>query len=149
MWENEISKLKKEADSWGVEINDPAKESEIAAFQKAAKEDYDIEIPKEHLDFLRKLNGVMNNGRTIYGIDEKFLEESPKTQVYGLLDSFMDKSIGDKEKWVYLAEDEGFLYAYRVADGTFYQLDDLLFDIRKSYGSYEEMIKEIIEESLK
>ncbi len=91
------------------------------------------------------MNGLEYNGCMIYGIDEEFLEESPNNEIYGLLEYNDMRSQGDKEKRLYIAESETYLFIYNLEDKAYYKLGNFLYKKLKKYGSYEEMIKDFLD----
>ncbi|WP_256379758.1 YrhA family protein [Butyrivibrio sp. WCD2001] len=140
--------MKEELSRWGDEINPPATEEGIKRLAEETKKRFQVEIPSEHIDFLKEMDGLEYNGCMIYGVDEELLEEIPDRTVYGLLEYNDMRSQGDKEKRLSFAESETLLYIYSFEDKSYYQLDNFLYKKLKKYNSYAEMIKDIIKKCI-
>jgi hypothetical protein len=62
-----LETLKTQAKEWGAIIEPPASADEIAQFKISVKEEFQIELPCEYLEFLQIANGLEFNGLIIYG----------------------------------------------------------------------------------
>ena len=86
MWEDNLKKIINEKKMYDEEVNLGASKEEIDKLIVEAKEKLGVEIPKEYLDILSKVNGIEFNGFILYGVDEYLLEHEINQSIYGLVD---------------------------------------------------------------
>ena len=84
MWEENLKKVIDEKKMYDEEVNSGASKEEIARLIEEVNKKLNVEIPKEYLDIISKINGIEFNGFILYGIDEYLLEHQINQSIYGL-----------------------------------------------------------------
>lgn len=74
MWGDNLKKVIDEKKMYDEEVNWGASKEEIARLIEEANKKLNVEIPKEYLDIISKINGIEFNGFILYGVDEYLLE---------------------------------------------------------------------------
>ena len=91
MWEDNLKKIINEKKMYDEEVNLGASKEEIDKLIVEAKEKLGVEIPKEYLDILSKVNGIEFNGfikfktSTLYPLASSISFEAPYNSAFGSL----------------------------------------------------------------
>lgn len=123
MWEDNLKKVIDEKKIYGEEVNSGAYKEEIDRLMEEANKKLKVEIPKEYLDILSKINGIEFNGFILYGIDEYLLEHKINQSIYGLVDSneiWYENE--EQKKYLFLGESNISWYVYEYKHTCFIEL---------------------------
>lgn len=101
MWEENLKKVIDEKKMYDEEVNSGASKEEIARLIEEVNKKLNVEIPKEYLDIISKINGIEFNGFILYGVDEYLLEHQTNQSIYGLVDSNQIWYENEEQKNIY------------------------------------------------
>ena len=145
MWKDNLKKIINEKKMYDEEVNLGASKEEIEKLIVEAKEKLGVEIPKEYLDILSKVNGIEFNGFILYGVDEYLLEHEINQSIYGLVD--LNKIWYENEeqkKYLFLGESNISWYVYEFNNKCFIELDNPSGREINKFNSFYEMFNKIL-----
>ena len=149
MWEENLKKIIDEKKMYDEEVNLGASKEEIDKLIVEAKEKLSVEIPKEYLDILSKVNGIEFNGFILYGVDEYLLEHEINQSIYGLVD--LNKIWYENEeqkKYLFLGESNISWYVYEYRNKIFIELDNPSGREINKFNSFYEMFNKLLVDAL-
>ena len=149
MWEDNLKKIINEKKMYDEEVNLGASKEEIDKLIVEAKEKLGVEIPKEYLDILSKVNGIEFNGFILYGVDEYLLEHEINQSIYGLVD--LNKIWYENEeqkKYLFLGESNISWYVYENKNNIFNELDKPSGRESNKFNSFYEMFNKLLVDAL-
>ena len=149
MWEDNLKKIINEKKMYDEEVNLGASKEEIDKLIVEAKEKLGVEIPKEYLDILSKVNGIEFNGFILYGVDEYLLEHEINQSIYGLVD--LNKIWYENEeqkKYLFLGESNISWYVYEYKNKIFIELDNPSGREINKFNSFYEMFNKLLVDAL-
>ena len=145
MWEDNLKKIIDEKKMYNEEVNSGASKEEIAKLVAEAKKKLNVEIPKEYLDIISKINGIEFNGFILYGVDSYLLEHQINQSIYGLLDSNQIwYENGEQKKYLFLGESNISWYVYEYKNKRFIELDNPSGRESNKFNSFYEMFNKIL-----
>lgn len=149
MWKRKLKKISKAEKEYGEELNNRASEAEVETLRTELKNRFKFELPKEYADVLKIVNGLEFNGYILYGIDEELLEDTPENDIYGLLEmNSVWHEVEEQRVYLFLGESGTSWYVYHPETGEYIELDNPSGDVMEVYGSLDEMLDHMLEESL-
>ena len=131
------------------EVNLGASKEEIDKLIVEAKEKLSVEIPKEYLDILSKVNGIEFNGFILYGVDKYLLEHEMNQSIYGLVDSnkiWYENE--EQKKYLFLGESNISWYVYEYKNKIFIELDNPSGREINKFNSFYEMFNKLLVDAL-
>lgn len=149
MWEENLKKIIDEKKMYDEEVNLGASKEEIDKLIVEAKEKLSVEIPKEYLDILSKVNGIEFNGFILYGVDKYLLEHEMNQSIYGLVD--LNKIWYENEeqkKYLFLGESNISWYVYEYRNKIFIELDNPSGREINKFNSFYEMFNKLLVDAL-
>ena len=149
MLEENLKKIINEKKMYDEEVNLGASKEEIDKLIVEAKEKLGVEIPKEYLDILSKVNGIEFNGFILYGVDEYLLEHEINQSIYGLVD--LNKIWYENEeqkKYLFLGESNISWYVYEYKNKIFIELDNPSGREINKFNSFYEMFNKLLVDAL-
>ena len=149
MWEENLKKIIDEKKMYDEEVNLGASKEEIDKLIVEAKEKLSVEIPKEYLDILSKVNGIEFNGFILYGVDKYLLEHEMNQSIYGLVD--LNKIWYENEeqkKYLFLGESNISWYVYEYKNKIFIELDNPSGRESNKFNSFYEMFNKLLVDAL-
>lgn len=145
MWEDNLKKIIDEKKMYDEEVNSGASKEEITKLMAEAKKKLNVEIPKEYLDIISKINGIEFNGFILYGIDVYLLEHQINQSIYGLLDSNQIWYENEEQKkYLFLGESNISWYVYEYKNKCFIELDNPSGRESNKFNSFYEMFNKIL-----
>lgn len=148
MVEDLLKTIESDKANYGQKIQPPCPEASIPALKSRAKTELNAELSEEYLDFLKKTNGLDNNGLVIFasettpisGYDDRFLEGIIEANLnLRDLESFMNYI-------VYGSSGES-LYVFQIDKSQYKTIDAISHDSFETYDSFNLMLKGAIEEN--
>lgn len=149
MWEENLKKIIDEKKMYDEEVNLGASKEEIDKLIVEAKEKLSVEIPKEYLDILSKVNGIELNGFILYGVDKYLLEHEMNQSIYGLVDSnkiWYENE--EQKKYLFLGESNISWYVYEYKNKIFIELDNPSGREINKFNSFYEMFNKLLVDAL-
>lgn len=149
MWEENLKKIIDEKKMYDEEVNLGASKEEIDKLIVEAKEKLSVEIPKEYLDILSKVNGIEFNGFILYGVDKYLLEHEMNQSIYGLVDSnkiWYENE--EQKKYLFLGESNISWYVYEYKNKIFIELDNPSGREINKFNSFYEMFNKLLVDAL-
>ncbi|MFR6171962.1 MAG: YrhA family protein [Blautia sp.] len=145
MWQNNLKKIIDEKKMYDEEVNSGASPKEISKLVIEAKKKLNVEIPKEYLDVISKINGLEFNGFILYGIDEYLLDNEINQSIYGLLESnqIWYENEGQK-KYLFLGESNISWYVYEYKSNAFIELDNPSGTEILKFNNFYEMFNKLL-----
>jgi hypothetical protein len=149
MWKRKILEIADEKKKYGEKINYSAKNEELQVLLDEYRLKFQVELPKEYLDFLRYVNGVEFNGFILYGIDEKLLKEKPRQHIQGIIDNNLiwHENIWEND-YIFLGESSISWYVYDYKKYKYYELDNPSGRIMEEFNDINVMIYQLLNEAL-
>ncbi len=169
MWEDNLKKVIDEKKMYDEEVNSGASKEEIARLIEEANKKLNVEIPKEYLDIISKINGIefngfilygvpkeyldiiskINgiefNGFILYGVDEYLLEHQINQSIYGLVDSNQIWYENEEQKkYLFLGESNISWYVYEYKKKCFIELDNPSGRESNKFNSFYEIFNKIL-----
>lgn len=145
MWEDNLKKIIDEKKMYDEEVNPGASKEEIGKLIAEASEKLNVEIPKEYLDIISKVNGIEFNGFILYGVDENLLEHEINQSIYGLVDSNQIWYENEEQKkYLFLGESNISWYVYEYKNKCFIELDNPSGRESNKFNSFYEMFNKIL-----
>lgn len=145
MWQNNLKKIIDEKKMYDEEVNSGASQKEISKLVIEVKKKLNVEIPKEYLDVISKINGLEFNGFILYGIDEYLLDSEINQSIYGLLESnqIWYENEGQK-KYLFLGESNISWYVYEHKSNSFIELDNPSGTESLKFNNFYEMFNKLL-----
>ncbi|GAB3253178.1 YrhA family protein [Chitinimonas naiadis] len=126
-----------------------ATSTEIEAFQKSVKEEFDAVLPEDYLEFLKLVDGVEHNGLIIYGTKSSVSsDEGSELDLVEMNYVHRESEREELETCIVLAEDSSLLFTYNVGTGQFETRDMIGLDVEDTYASFVELLEEPLEYTL-
>ncbi len=145
MWEDNLKKVIDEKKMYDEEVNSGASKEEIARLIEEANKKLNVEIPKEYLDIISKINGIEFNGFILYGVDEYLLEHQINQSIYGLVDSNQIWYENEEQKkYLFLGESNISWYVYEYKKKCFIELDNPSGRESNKFNSFYEIFNKIL-----
>lgn len=145
MWEENLKKVIDEKKMYDEEVNSGASKEEIARLIEEVNKKLNVEIPKEYLDIISKINGIEFNGFILYGVDEYLLEHQTNQSIYGLVDSNQIWYENEEQKkYLFLGESNISWYVYEYKNKCFIELDNPSGRESNKFNSFYEMFNNIL-----
>ena len=145
MWKDNLKKIIDEKKMYDEEVNSGASKEEITKLIAEAKKKLNVEIPKEYLDIISKINGIEFNGFILYGVDAYLLEHQINQSIYGLLDSNQIWYENEEQKkYLFLGESNISWYVYEYKNKCFIELDNPSGRESNKFNSFYEMFDKIL-----
>lgn len=145
MWEDNLKKVMDEKKMYDEEVNLGASKEEIARLIEEENKKLNVEIPKEYLDIISKINGIEFNGFILYGVDEYLLEHQINQSIYGLVDSNQIWYENEEQKkYLFLGESNISWYVYEYKNKCFIELDNPSGRESNKFNSFYEMFNKIL-----
>lgn len=145
MWEENLKKVIDEKKMYDEEVNSGASKEEIARLIEEVNKKLNVEIPKEYLDIISKINGIEFNGFILYGVDEYLLEHQTNQSIYGLVDSNQIWYENEEQKkYLFLGESNISWYVYEYKNKCFIELDNPSGRESNKFNSFYEMFNKIL-----
>lgn len=149
MWEDNLKKIIDEKKMYEEEVNLGASKEEISKLIAEVRQKLNVEIPKEYLDVISKVNGIEFNGFILYGVDKYLIEHEINQSIYGLVDSnqiwYENK---EQKEYLFLGESNISWYVYKYKDECFIELDNPSGREINKFNSFYEMFNKILEDAL-
>ena len=145
MWKENLKKVIDEKKMYDEEVNLGASKEEIARLIEEVNKKLNVEIPKEYLDIISKINGIEFNGFILYGVDEYLLEHKTNQSIYGLIDSNQIWYENEEQKkYLFLGESNISWYVYEYKNKCFIELDNPSGRESNKFNSFYEMFNKIL-----
>ncbi len=145
MWEDNLKKIIDEKKVYDEEVNLGASKEEIDKLVEKAKEQLGVELPKEYLEIISKVNGIEFNGFILYGIDEYLLEHENNQSIYGLIDSNQTWYENEEQKkYLFLGESNISWYVYEYENNKFIELDNPSGRESSKFNNFYEMFNKLL-----
>lgn len=145
MWGDNLKKVIDEKKMYDEEVNSGASKEEIARLIEEANKKLNVEIPKEYLDIISKINGIEFNGFILYGVDEYLLEHQINQSIYGSVDSNQIWYENEEQKkYLFLGESNISWYVYEYKNKCFNELDNPSGRESNKFNSFYEMFNKIL-----
>ncbi|MDY5912271.1 MAG: YrhA family protein [Inconstantimicrobium porci] len=145
MWKENLKKVIDEKKMYDEEVNLGASKEEIARLIEEVNKKLNVEIPKEYLDIISKINGIEFNGFILYGVDEYLLEHQTNQSIYGLIDSNQIWYENEEQKkYLFLGESNISWYVYEYKNKCFIELDNPSGRESNKFNSFYEMFNKIL-----
>lgn len=145
MWEDNLKKIIDEKKMYDEEVNPGASKEEIGKLIAEASEKLNVEIPKEYLDIISKINGIEFNGFILYGVDEDLLKHEINQSIYGLVDSNQIWYENEEQKkYLFLGESNISWYVYEYKNKCFIELDNPSGRESNKFNSFYEMFNKML-----
>lgn len=145
MWEDNLKRIIDEKKMYDEEVNTGASKEEIGKLTAEASEKLNVEIPKEYLDIISKINGIEFNGFILYGVDEDLLEHEVNQSIYGLVDSNQIWYENEEQKkYLFLGESNISWYVYEYKNKCFIELDNPSGRESNKFNSFYEMFNKML-----
>ena len=149
MWKDNLNKIKEEEKIYDEELNTGASKEEIDKLLEEAKEQLEIELPKEYLDTISIINGMEFNGFILYAIDEYLLEHENNQSISGLIDSNQVWHENEEQKkYLFLGESDISWYVYEYEKKRFIELDNPSGREICTYNNFDEMFNKLLQDAL-
>ncbi|WP_250674108.1 YrhA family protein [Paraclostridium ghonii] len=149
MWEYNLKKIIDEKKMYDEEVNLGASKEEVGKLIAKASKKLNVEIPKEYLNIISKVNGIEFNGFILYGVDEDLLEHEINQSVYGLVDSNQIWYENEEQKkYLFLGESNISWYVYEYKNKYFIELDNPSGRESNKFNSFYEMFNKILVDAL-
>lgn len=145
MWEDNLKKIIDEKKMYDEEVNPGASKEEIGKLIAEASEKLNVEIPKEYLDIISKINGIEFNGFILYGVDEDLLKHEINQSIYGLVHSNQIWYENEEQKkYLFLGESNISWYVYEYKNKCFIELDNPSGRESNKFNSFYEMFNKML-----
>ncbi|WML33906.1 YrhA family protein [Clostridium sp. OS1-26] len=145
MWKDNLKKIINEKKMYDEEVNLGASKEEINKLITKAKEKLGVEIPKEYLDIISKVNGIEFNGFILYGVDEDLLENEINQNIYGLIDSNQIWYENEEQKkYLFLGESNISWYVYEYENKSFIELDNPSGGESNKFNNFYDMFNKLL-----
>jgi hypothetical protein len=145
MWEDNLKKIINEKKMYDEEVNLGASKEKINKLITKAKEKLGVEIPKEYLDIISKVNGIEFNGFILYGVDEDLLENEINQNIYGLIDSNQIWYENEEQKkYLFLGESNISWYVYEYENKSFIELDNPSGRESNKFNNFYDMFNKLL-----
>ena len=149
MWKENLKKVIDEKKMYDEEVNLGASKEEIARLIEEVNKKLNVEIPKEYLDIISKINGIEFNGFILYGVDEYLLEHQTNQSIYGLIDSNQIWYENEEQKkYLFLGESNISWYVYEYKNKCFIELDNPSGREINKFNSFYEMFNKMLRDSV-
>lgn len=149
MWEANLKKIINEKKMYDEEVNVGASKEEIDKLILEAKEKLNLELPKEYLDIISKVNGIEFNGFILYGVDKYLLEHEINQNIYGLVESNQIWYENEEQKkYLFLGESNISWYVYQNKNNSFIELDNPSGRESNKFNNFYEMFNKILVDAL-
>lgn len=149
MWEDNLKIIINEKKIYDEEVNLGASKEEIDRLIEEANKKLNVEIPKEYLDIISKINGIEFNGFILYGIDEYLLEHQINQSIYGIIDSNQIWYENEEQKkYLFLGESNISWYVYEYKNKCFIELDNPSGREINKFNSFYEMFNKMLRDSV-
>ncbi|WP_040214611.1 YrhA family protein [Clostridium polynesiense] len=148
MWEDNLKKIIDEI-MYDEEVNLGASKEEIDKLIVEVKEKLGVELPKEYLDIISKVNGIEFNGFILYGVDEYLLENEINQSIYGLVDSNQIWHENEEQKkYLFLGESNISWYVYEYKNKNFIELDNPSGRESNKFNNFYGMFNKLLVDAL-
>lgn len=149
MWKDKLREIEKIKNIYGEKINVGALEKELNIFSESMKNECNMNLPEEYLNFLRIINGIEFNGFILYGIDQTLLSETPNQHINGLIENnkiWLDEGI--YQELIFLGESNISWYVYDKLKNEYIELDNPSGSTVMEFNSLEHMLDKVLGDSL-
>lgn len=149
MWKDKLREIEKIKNIYGEKINVGALEKELNIFSESIKNECNMNLPEEYLNFLRIINGIEFNGFILYGIDQTLLSETPNQHIHGLIENnkiWLDEGI--YQELIFLGESNISWYVYDKLKNEYIELDNPSGSTVMGFNSLEHMLDKVLGDSL-
>jgi hypothetical protein len=142
MWKDNYDNICELKESFGEKINTGASKSEINQFAIEAKNILGISLPDDLCNIYAITKGIEFNGHILYGIDSKYLNESPAQKIYGLIDMNLawKEEGNDFDKYLFIAEHDLSWFVYDPTVQLYLELDFPSGTSVATYSSIESLL---------
>lgn len=149
MWKENLKKIIDEKKIYDEEVNAGASQDEIARLIEEVNKKLNVELPKEYLDIISKINGIEFNGFILYGVDEYLLEHQTNQSIYGLVESNEIWYENEEQKiYLFLGESDISWYVYEIKNKCFMELDNPSGMECNKFNSFYEMFNQILNDAV-
>lgn len=144
-----LKQVEKERQAYGLSMQPPATEDEIALLKKAAKKSLAYDLDESYANFLRVRNGLVWNGFFVYA--------STITPIAGYNDRFIDGFVEANRQYWETEINQTFItfshtgdarYVLNLAKMKFEEIDSVALDAVETFNSFEAMLRHILNRSL-
>jgi hypothetical protein len=136
--------------SAGYEIRPPCPPERLGRLKRRAREQLGVELPAEYASFLTITDGLAWNGLYMYASEDvKDPGDDEGVVIDGLVELNLERrQFGLEKDLLALGNDSLRLYAYRVSEGQYVELDNGSLSREKAYPSFDAMMTEALNISL-
>lgn len=148
MWKTYIIEVEKERKKYNGKMQPPATQESINNLIKRAKNELKIKLPETYLEFLRIVNGLVENNITIYGT-EPLPYASTSGELGGLVEENEEwRDVEAHKAYVFYAQSSQSIFGLKLATGEYVEVDRYSGDEFERYKNFEEMLISLLKKSL-
>ena len=141
-----VDRIKEIKSKYGLRMQPPATEKEIALLKQKMKEEHGIVLPSDYVEMIQISNGLEFSGLRVYG--------SHTNPIVGYSDRFIEGLLEANAIWwknteikhyLFLGEDDLSLYGLNSDTGEFEELDRTSLDLIETYPTFSALISNSVE----
>jgi len=142
MWTENYKKVCELRELFGESTNAGTSDNEIMDFACGIEDALGKELPDELQKVYRITMGIEFNGHIFYGIDSKYLAETPVQKVHGLIEMNLTWYEGSEsfEKFLFIAEHDLSWFVYDSEKKEYLELDIPSVSIVATYPDIDDML---------
>ena len=142
MWIENYKKVCELRELFGESTNAGASDNEIMGFACGVEDVLGKGIPEELREIFGITIGIEFNGHIFYGIDSKYLVETPIQKIHGLIEMNLTWYEGSEsfEKFLFIAEHDLSWFAYDSERKEYLELDIPSGSIIAAYPDIDNML---------
>lgn len=148
-WRKKCKEVIREMAAYGERANRGAGRRELAALREKIAEEFQVDLPKEYLALLKRVNGIEYNGFILYGVDEELRKKAPEQSVDGLIGMNQTWRENQWERpWLFLGESGVGWYVYDPAAQRYYELDNPSGTVCEEFSDLGAMLEKLFADAL-
>ena len=127
-----------------------AAEEELARLSSAIREELDVLLPIAAVEILRQVDGFVENGVSLYGVDPEFRDDHFDSGP-GILAENQAKWSGyadTAQRYLFIGDSDLWFFAIEMNSGQPLALDRSTLAPEHSFGTVEEMVNDMMRQAL-
>lgn len=149
MYQELLKKVEAEQNSFGEKLQPACSEESLYKFLKEVMMEFNLNLPQDYAEFLRKNNGFDWNGVVIYACDTTPIAEHENRTISGFVE--MNQIYREDERFndlLVFGSDGMDIYVQRISTGEFQIIDEVAYELIETLPSFDALLSKALERSL-